>query len=227
MKVLLLCDDFYHPGSIPEQGVKPLKSKGFTFDVIYDAKAFNPATLQDYNVVILSKCDNTSQQDKTSWKTDAIQDAFIQYVENGGGLIVSHSGLVAGETNNTPKLDALVGSKFTFHPAAAQVTVQTLKPHPVTEGTQMFCEHDEHYLLQILADDVDILAAAYSKPPFEENNQDPRHYSEMGFLAPAAYVRTQGKGRVCALTSGHTTDAWLNPQFQLMLENALRWCGKA
>ena len=39
------------------------------------------------------------------------------------------------------------------------------------------------------------------------------------------YVRTQGKGRVCVLTPGHTHDVWGNSHFQVLLENAVRWCG--
>ena len=224
MKILLLCDDQYHPGSIPEQGIQPLVAKGYQFDVIYNAKEFKPAMLPDYNVVILSKSDHTSQKDRTPWKTNHVQNALIKYVENGGGLLANHSGLVAGENGTTSKLDNLIGSKFIFHPAACKVTVQALKPHTITNNTEMFYEHDEHYLLQILADDIDVLAAAYSKPPFDKSNQDPRHYSESGFFAAAAYVRTQGKGRVCVLTPGHTTDVWRNLQFQRMLDNSLIWC---
>ena len=226
MRVLLLCDDFYHPGDVPIRGLEPLKAKGFEIDVIQDAKEFCPDMLKNYAVVIMSKCDHTTQEDKTSWKTDAVQDAFIAYVENGGGLIVTHNGTVAGETDNTGKLDQLIGSRFAFHPSQTPVTVQPIKPHPVTEGVGMFCETDEHYHLEILACDADILVAAYGPPQGEESMYEADKYNNFpGCIAAAGYVRTQGKGRVCVLTPGHNVEVWLNGEYQRLIENALRWCG--
>jgi len=223
MRVLLLCDDRFHPGSIPIAGCEPLKEKGFELDIIQNANEFDPAKLGSYATVIMSKSDHTSNQDLSPWKTDAIQDAFVKYVENGGGLLVSHSGTVAG--THTDKLNKLVGCRFTHHPPKCPVTVQAMKPHPITEGVGMFCETDEHYHLEILANDIDILAAAYAPPQGDESKYktEPNNNTPGGIVA-TGYVRTQGKGRVCVLTSGHTLEAWLNPDFQRMLVNALGWC---
>ena len=43
MRILLICDDYYHPGDIPIAGVEPLKEKGFQFNIITDANDFKPA----------------------------------------------------------------------------------------------------------------------------------------------------------------------------------------
>ena len=226
MRVLLICDDYWHPGQVPIDGIAPLKSSGFHFDIITDANDFKPEMLKNYPVVILCKCDEVSPTDKTSWKSQAVQKAFIDYVENGGGLIVSHTGLVAGK--DTDALDRLIGSKFSFHPLDCPVTVQPIKPHPIVAGVELFCELDEHYRLNILTDDVDIIMASYSPPQGEESKyaDEPYHNTD-AWIGAAAYVRTQGRGRVCVLTPGHHLAVWLNPQFQLVLENALRWCGSA
>jgi len=227
MKLLLLCDDRYHPGDIPTKGVAPLQEKGYSIDIIHDANDFTAESLSSYDVVIMSKCDHVTLQDNSSWKTDAIQAAFVQYVENGGGLLVTHSGLVAGESDNTGVLDMLIGSRFFYHPNNSQVTAKPLKPHPITTGVGMFTEEDEHYRLEILADDIDILAASYSPPQGDPAKYVAEPYmNDPGCIAPAAYVRTQGKGRVCVLTPGHTHDVWGNSDFQVLLENAVRWCGR-
>jgi len=220
MKILLLCDDRYHPGNIPAEGMAPLKERGFTIDIIQDAKDFDPASLKNYAVVVMSKSDHTSSKDLSPWRTEAIQDAFVQYVENGGGLLASHSGTVAGES--TDKLNKLVGCRFTHHPPQCPITVQPLKPHPITSGVEMFCEKDEHYNLEILADDIDIIAAAYAPPQSGQTAYE----NDTGGIVVAGYVRTQGKGRVCVLTSGHNATVWGNPNFQQMLVNALNWCGQ-
>ena len=223
MRILLICDDYWHPGQVPIDGLAPLKDRGFEFDIIKDAGDFKIEMLADYPVVIMCKCDQISPEDKTSWKTDSVQQAFVEYVENGGGLIVIHTGLVPGK--NTEVLDRLTGSYFTFHPADCPVTVQPVKPHPVTEGVEMFCEVDEHYRLDIIADDVDIIMASYSPPQGDESkiSEEPYHNTR-AWIGAAAYVRSQGKGRVCVLTPGHLLPVWLNPQYQRVLENALKWC---
>jgi type 1 glutamine amidotransferase len=92
----------------------------------------------------------------------------------------------------------------------------------------MFREQDEHYRLDLIAPDVDILIASYSQRQGKEDKyqEDPYHNSPAA-ICPAGYVRTQGKGRVCVLTPGHYPAVWNNPQFQLTISNALRWCAGA
>jgi len=226
MRVLLICDDYWHPGQVPIDGVSPLRERGFEFDIITDANDFKPQMLASYPVVIMSKCDEVSPTDKTSWKTAEVQQAFIEYVENGGGLLVVHTGLVAGE--HTEALDHLIGSKFTYHPQDCPVTVQPVKPHPVTDGVELFCELDEHYRLDITADDADIIMASYSPPQGDVEKYESEPYHNSGaWIGAAGYVRKQGKGRVCVLTPGHHLAVWHNPQYQKVLENAIRWCFKS
>jgi len=224
MRVLLLCDDYWHPGQIPIDGVAPLANQGFQFDIIKDAKEFKPDMLSGYPVVLIAKSDQTSQKDETNWKTEAVQKAFIAYVENGGGLLFVHSGVVTSE--KTEALDRMMGCRFINHPNACPVTVQPVKPHPVTEGIEMFCETDEHYRIEITAQDADVLIASYSPPQGEvEKYQEDPYNNTRAWICPAGYVRTQGKGRICTLTSGHLLPVWLNPQYQRTIANALKWCG--
>jgi type 1 glutamine amidotransferase len=222
MKFLLICDDYWHPGKIAIDGAAPLSKQGFQFDVIENARDFSPDMLSKYPAVLLSKCDETSQADKTPWKTEAVQKAFVDYVESGGGLVAVHSAVFAGE--NTRLLDELIGCKFTSHPNAVPVSVQPIKPHPVTEGVGFFCETDEHYHIDITAKDADILLASYSPAQGEESKyqEDPYHNTPAA-ICPAGYVRAQGKGRICVLTPGHNLPVWLNAQFQKLLVNALNW----
>jgi type 1 glutamine amidotransferase len=175
--------------------------------------------------VILSKCDEVSQADRQSWKTEAVQQGFVEFVEKGGGLLIIHTGTVPDKNAGT--FEKLMGCRFKGHPNACPVTVQPIKPHPVTEGVEMFCEVDEHYQLDIIAPDADVIIASYSPQQGEEGKrqEDPYH-NTVAAIQPAGYVRSQGKGRVCVLTPGHNLPVWHNPQFQRTLSNALRWCGR-
>jgi type 1 glutamine amidotransferase len=222
MRVLLICDDYWHPGQVSIDGIAPLAKDGFQFDIITNANDFSPDKLSQYPVVLISKCDEVSQTEQQPWKTETVQKAFVDYVENGGGLIAIHSALVAGK--NTETLDKLIGCRFTGHPNACPVTVQPVKPHPVTEGVGIFCETDEHYKIDIIAEDANVLLASYSPPQGEESKfqEDPYHNCPAAIHA-AGYVRTQGKGRVCVLTPGHLLPVWHNPEFKKLLTNAINW----
>jgi type 1 glutamine amidotransferase len=237
----LFCDDYYHPGIISSKGLAPvveelrrelpilagrerIRYDKIEIDEISDASNFDPLMLGNYAVIVMSKCDHVSQTNNAPWKTQEIQNAFVKYVESGGGLLVTHSGIVAGENNSTDALDKLIGCRFVSHPNNCPVTVGVLKPHPITLGVEIFCETDEHYHIEVLADDIDILAASFSDAQGDESKFETEPYfNAPAYIAPAAYVRKQGKGKVCVLTPGHTLDTWLNKQFAKLLRNAVRW----
>lgn len=222
MKILLFCDDYYHPGEIPTEG---LKAAGFAPDVISDATGFNAASLANYDVIVMSKCDHISQSNNAPWKTPEIQEAFVNYVEGGGGLLVTHSGTVSGDNGATNVLDLLIGSRFVSHPNNCPVIVGAIKPHPITEKVGIFLQTDEHYHLEILAEDIDILSASFADAQGEESKyQTEPYFNAPAHIAPAVYVRTQGKGRICVLTPGHVPEVWHNSEFSKMLANAVRWC---
>jgi type 1 glutamine amidotransferase len=214
-----------HPRQVPIDGVAPLEELGFQFDTITNANDFSPDTLKDYSAVLLCTCDEVSREDRQPWKTEAVQKAFVDYVEQGGGILAVHSGIVGGK--NTETLDKLIGCRFIGHPNNCPVTVQPVKPHPVTSGVGMFCETDEHYRIEIIAPDADVLAASYSPPQGEEGKyQEDPYFNTPAAVCAAGFVRTQGKGRVCVLTPGHILPVWSNAQFQKLLENALRWTAR-
>jgi len=222
MRVLLFCDDFYHPGEIPAEGMRRI---GLNLTEVFDPTGFDFSTLANYDTIVISKCDHISQQNNEPWKTAEIQRAFVEYVENGGGLLVTHSGTVAGE--NTQILDELIGCRFASHPNNCPVTVGAVKPHPITDGVEIFCETDEHYHLKILAPDIDIIAASFADAQGTPHKYETEPYfNAPAHIAPSAYVRTHGKGRICVLTPGHSPEVWGNPEFAKMLTNAIRWCAK-
>jgi len=222
-KILLLCDDQWHSGQVAIDGVAPLMKEGFKIDRINDAHNFSSLSLASYSVVLLSKSDEVSGESQKSWKNEKVQRLFVEYVEDGGGLLVVHSGVVAGE--DTEILDKLIGCRFISHPEQTMVTVAPLKPHPVTCGVEKFQELDEHYRVEILQEDLEILFGAYSPAQGEESKYQTEPYSNSPeYLSLSGYVRTVGKGRVCVLTPGHNLKVWLNESFQKTLKNALHWC---
>jgi type 1 glutamine amidotransferase len=161
-----------------------------------------------YPLVILTKSDNVSSADQTSWMTDEAQAVFLAYVRNGNGLLAIHSG--TAEYNKKPVLRGLLGGVFTHHPEQCLVAVQPLLAHPLAAGAAPFTLRDEHYFMAMDDPNADVFVTTVSQ------------HGEQ----PGAWRRLEGHGRVVVLTPGHNRDVWLHASFQALIRNCLHWCGK-
>lgn len=206
MRILVFCDDLYHPADTVHTGLEPLTATGFSFDWVEDATGWNPAELGRYEVALLAKSNVISHRDQTPWLTGAAEFILRDHAARGGGLLAVHAG-IAGYKDVAP-IRAVLGGVFLSHPPSCEVTVEPRACHPLTEGvTEPFASIDEHY--QIALDDAqaDVFL----------------HTRSVHGVQPAGWTRTVGAGRVCVLTPGHFPAVWLHPSFQQLLANALRW----
>jgi uncharacterized protein len=209
MKVLVLCDDRYHPAGIVRSGLAPLAERGFHFDYIENAADWSAERMATYPVVLFTKSNAVSATDTRPWMTDEAQQAFVDYVREGRGLLCVHSG-TAGY-RETPAFRALIGGVFVRHPAQCPVTVEPRVGHMLTLGSTPFTVTDEHYFVVFDDAEADLFMTASSA-----------HGTK-----PAGWTRTAGDGRVCVLTPGHNVEVWQHPSFQALLDNALRWCARS
>ena len=209
MKVLVFCDDYWHPARIPREGLGALTGIEFTFDWIENARDGSAETMMTYPVVVLTKSNNVSSTDRTEWMTDAVQAAFSDYVRKGNGLLAIHSGMA--EYEQKPVLRRLLGGVFTYHPEQCQVTVNPRSGHLLSHGSSSFTLKDEHYFMALDDPQADVFVTTTS----EHGKQ------------PGGWTRAEGSGRVAVLTPGHNVEIWLHRSFQTLLVNCLRWCAKA
>jgi len=209
MRVLVLCDDYWHPASVVKSGLAPLADDGFEFTFIEDMAEWKPDMLKGFPVVILAKSNNLSSADTAEWATEEAQRAFESYVQDGGGLLAIHSG--TAEYKEAKVIRSILGGVFTHHPEQCPVTVEAVGQHVIADGFEPFTLKDEHYFMEITGDDLCVFLASISQ-----------HGKQ-----PAGWVRTHGKGKVCVLTPGHNLEVWLHPGFQLLLRNSLNWLVKA
>jgi len=207
-KVLVLCDDEWHPARIPREGLGAWKQNEFTFDWIENAHEFSAERMSLYTLVILTKSNHVSSIDHGSWMTNEVQAAFASHVQNGNGLLTIHSGTAGYE--QTPVLRSLLGGVFTHHPEQCLVTMEPKMGHSLSEEVSSFTLTDEHYFMALDDTQADIFLTTRS----EHGEQ------------PGGWRRAEGAGRVAVLTPGHNLEVWLHPGFQALLINSLRWCGK-
>jgi uncharacterized protein len=206
MKILVLCDDRWHPARTVRTGLTALEGQDFQFDWVEDAGDWSAERMAQYPLVILSKSNNVTASNEDPWMSDTAQQAFVDYVGQGKGLLAIHSGTAGYQ--NTPALRALLGGIFTHHPEQCPVTVLPAEGHSLTTGSQSFTLKDEHYFMQMEDPDVDVFVTTTS----DHGEQ------------PGGWTRSEGPGRVCVLTPGHNAEVWLHPGYQALLRNAMNWC---
>jgi type 1 glutamine amidotransferase len=206
MRTLVLCDDYYHPARTPRTGLGPLENRSWTFDWIEQGTSWSAERMGTYPAVILTKMNHISAADQRPWLTEEGETAFLDYVRQGHGLLVIHSGSAGYDQLMT--LRRLMGGAFTHHPPQCPVTVEPRAGHPLSAGSAAFTVFDEHYFMDLDDDRADVFLTTVS----EHGTQ------------PGGWTRTEGAGRVCVLTPGHNLEVWLDPSYQTLIQNALHWC---
>jgi len=203
MRVLVICDDYYHPASVVHAGLSLME--GHSLDYIEDAADWSAERMATYPAVIYAKSDNITAANRDPWVTPAVEQAFGEYVRGGGGLLAIHSGTVY---KALPGMRALLGGAFDFHPKQCPVTIEPVPGHPLAAGVTPFTEVDEHY--RMIMDDpaAEVFLIARS----EHGEQ------------PGGWTRQEGAGRVCVLTPGHTVEVFAHPSFLRLISNGLTWC---
>ena len=206
MRVLVLCDDRGHPGSVVRDGLEALGDPDLAMDWLTDANDWSAAQMADYPLVIMAKSNNVSSDDVAPWVTPQVEAAFVDYVKQGGGVLFVHSGTAGYQ--ETPLLRGLIGGVFIRHPRQCPVAVEPRPGHPLTQGSTPFTVKDEHYFVTLEDAEADLFMTTTSQ-----------HGTRAG-----GWTRTEGQGRVCVLTPGHNLKVWLHPSFQALLLNAMGWC---
>lgn len=206
-RVLVLCDDRWHPAATVRAGLAPLAAEGFSFEAAAHTRGWPAGRLAAYPLVVLAKANNISAADETPWATPEIGAAFVDYVRQGGGLVVVHSGTAGYDA--LASLRGLMGGAFAGHPPQCPVTVTPQPGHPLTAGSEPFTLMDEHYAVTLDDAQVEVFLTTASAAGEQ----------------PGGWRRQAGVGRVCVLTPGHNLEVWLHPAYQALLRNALRWAG--
>jgi type 1 glutamine amidotransferase len=209
MRTLVLCDDYWHPARTPRAGLGALQASGFEFDWIEHAGEWSAERMAEYPLVLLTKANNISAADQQPWVTQAVEQAFLEHVRKGNGLLAIHSG-TAGYLE-APILRSLLGGVFVSHPPQCMVTIEPHASHQLTTGSASFTIKDEHYHMALDDPQADVFLTTAS----EHGTQ------------PGGWTRREGAGRVAVLTPGHNVEVWLHPDYQALIGNALRWCGMA
>lgn len=218
-RILVICDDVWHPAEVIEKGIMPLGADDYQFDFVKAAKdILTPEMIEEYPLLICCKSNNVTSGNPEPWfentVTEVMGGEFRNYVERGGAFLSVHAGNVfMGEGDGVMEYTEFVGNRFLGHPLRCEVALKKAKDHPIMAGVEdEFIIRDEHYQIEMLAEDADIFLTSASKT---------------GGMQIAGYTREMGKGRLCALMPGHTLSVWKNKEFQKIFLNSMKWLLRA
>lgn len=215
-KVLVICDDLWHPAEVIEKGLAARADGRFSFDIVKAAKdILTPVRIAKYRLIVCCKSNSVIAANPAPWFEPGVTEVgpaeFEKFIRAGGGFLAVHSGLAYTE-ERCAEYVRLAGAAFRGHPPRCTVHLRVAaQDHPILDGVPDFVIRDEHYAMEMTCEDAEV---------FLESR------SENGGIQPAGYTREIGWGRLCALTPGHTLDVWEDERFQRLFTNAAEWCMK-
>ncbi len=155
--------------------------------------------------------------------TPAQQEAYQRLLNQGKAMVFTHHALVSYQ--NWPEFKHMVGGKYYQQPALVNgdsiksnyehdliipVTV-TNKTHPIAQGIDDFEIYDEVYgNCEILPDVQPLLRTSHPK--------------SMPYLA---WTNHYGNSEVVYIQLGHGPEAYANPNYRQLLQQAIEWSAQA
>lgn len=213
--LVLIGDRYHEPGHV-EPGLQPVfDATGVVPHYFTDVTALNAENLSRVKLLVILRDgmlwpDGVDKPYKI-WMTPEQEKAVVDFVEGGGGFLNLHNSMGLYPKDG-PYLN-LVGGRYIGHGPLERFRVEVVDPkHPVTRGVKTFFAADEQHT-----------------PPCDENKVKVllRNISDDGKTkAAAGWDYEPGKGRLVHLAPGHTREALAEPQFQLLMRNAVNWCLK-
>lgn len=199
------------------------KTGAFVMDQSADIHAFED--LEGYDAVLLNNNCSAGERRDLFWdelgknkeltdkerekKAALLEKKLIQFVSDGGGLMVVHGGIVM--QNNSLEFSKLVGGSFDYHPVQQEVKVKLVEPeHPLLTAFngQPFVHVDEPYIFKNAYFDYDfrplLSMDASALHSLKEEIKDPVIY--------ISWIKRYGKGRVFYVSPSHNAQSYENPR---------------
>jgi type 1 glutamine amidotransferase len=203
--------------------MKVLAEKTGAFDVEFnnDIYQFEKKNLKKYDAVVLNNnCSEGTRRDllldvldkdksltnaQRTVKAAELEANLIEYVKNGGGLMVIHGAIVM--QNNSMPFSEMVGGSFDYHPEQQEITLGLCEPdHPLVKafGGNSFVHTDEPYLFNM----------AYTRKNFRpllymDTSKLTRKTKEIDEkIKYVSWIKKFGEGRVFFVSPSHNAQSF-------------------
>lgn len=202
------------------------KSGAFAMTGSKDIAMFEAQNLQKFDAIVLNNTCSKPDHRNLFWdqlrqesdadsaslmqKAQELEDNLLQYVENGGGLLVLHGAVTT--QNNSKNFSKLVGASFDYHPVQQEIQVRLVDDtHPLVQAfpASGFNHVDEPYFYKNAYANLDF------KPLLYFNNLEIKSQRKNQELTEGktyvAWIRAQGKGKVMYSSPSHNAQSFENP----------------
>ena len=129
-RILVLCDDVWHPAEVIEKGMMSLDTDAYQFEFVKTAKdILTPEMIREYPLIICCKSNSVTSGNPAPWfentVTEVMGGEFRSYVEQGGAFLAVHSGNVfTGAGDGVEEYTDFVGNRFLSHPLRCEVILK-------------------------------------------------------------------------------------------------------
>ncbi len=196
IRILALADDYWHPAATVRE-VGPVGGEGVHVRLGWWTAASGRRKTSPMPVVILSKSNNTTQEDKSPQVLAEVEQAFADYVRGGGGLLVTHSGTVYRDTETLRPL--MVAPSCSIRRSVRSRT-SPRQGMELTAGVTAFTMQDRHYHMVLEPGITDVFMTTTSNwDAARRDGREPR-------------VRA---GWRCSPRPRHNAAVWLAPPIRL------------
>jgi len=203
------------------------KTGAWTTDTTYDAAAFTPENLKQYDAIFLASTTGEFLDDpKDPAATAARKKAFLDFIRNGKGIAgihaasdSYHSGAPGGGTPLWPEWNKIIGGYFKFHwnwPTAITVKIDDpASPLNATFKGKSFNINDEVYTYaqgSFSRDNVHVLTSIdYSLMSDSDKKKENPQRTDHDYAL--SWIRREGQGRLFYEALGHHESIYYdNPQ---------------
>lgn len=212
-QALVLIGDRPHDPEHLEAGLRRLfDTVGVLPHFAYDVRTLSAENLRPMQLLVMLRDGmlRPSGNDEltVSWMTPEQETAIVQFVESGKSLLALHNS--TGLYPDKGPYLKLVGGTYEGHGPLERFRVNVVdRRHPITRGVEAYEIADEQHTPAPDLSKVHVLLASQS---------------DDGVQGTAGWAYEAGRGRVAYLANGHTRESLVHPMYQLLLQNATRWC---
>ncbi|HZJ19243.1 MAG TPA: ThuA domain-containing protein, partial [Pricia sp.] len=142
-------------------------------------------------------------------KSPEYEKNLIDYVANGGGLMLLHGAIVV--QNNSPEFSKMTGGSFDYHPKQQKMHVKEVDPkHPLVKAFKGdgFTHIDEPYFFKNAYADLNFRPLLYIEVDQLEGLKNPVK-EKVNYVA---WIKKHGKGRVFYSSPSHNAQSMENPE---------------
>ena len=202
-----------------------------------DLSVFEPDVLAGFDAVVLNNTcprrdyrdlfydvfrdDADMPEDQRKSEAARLEKNLIEYVANGGGLVLLHGGTTL--QNNSMAFSRMTGGSFDFHPPQQPVSIGLVEPdHPLLQGFngQGFTITDEPYFFKNAYPEKDFRPLLYMDAR-ELYGLDPAYLEDP--IRYISWIKTHGQGRIFVCAPTHNAQNFEHAEFLEFLLSGIRY----